>query len=139
MVGKDFLESANLLQSIPTEANWRSSIGRAFLAYLHELLAALARWGFPKPVGVDPLLFVQSCLARTQVMDATRLEVGAADLLKRTQEADFDLSSSPQFQDKYYSTDTYFLASTLIALIQQIEADPARLAAVIAAIQTVRP
>jgi hypothetical protein len=32
-----------------TEAHWRSSVGRAYYALLHEVLGALGRWGFSLP------------------------------------------------------------------------------------------
>ena len=49
MDGRAFLDSERLLMTIPTEANRRSAVGRAYYAMFNEARAALGRWGFPVP------------------------------------------------------------------------------------------
>ncbi len=49
MDGRSLLDIGRELAAGSTEAHWRSSVGRAYYALLHEVLGALARWGFALP------------------------------------------------------------------------------------------
>jgi hypothetical protein len=49
MDGRFLLDISRELAAGSTEAHWRSSVGRAYYALLHEVLGALARWGFALP------------------------------------------------------------------------------------------
>ncbi|HZW30642.1 MAG TPA: hypothetical protein VFF52_08055 [Isosphaeraceae bacterium] len=49
MDGRAFLDGARELAAGSSEAHWRSSVGRAYSALLHEVLDTLRRWGFTLP------------------------------------------------------------------------------------------
>ena len=49
MDGRSLLDIGRELAAGSTEAHWRSSVGRAYYALLHEVLGALGRWGFALP------------------------------------------------------------------------------------------
>ena len=49
MHGRSLLDIGRELAAGSTEAHWRSSVGRAYYALLHEVLGVLARWGFALP------------------------------------------------------------------------------------------
>jgi hypothetical protein len=49
MDGRTLLNVGRDLAAGTTEAHWRSSVGRAYYALLHEALGALRRWGFAPP------------------------------------------------------------------------------------------
>ena len=49
MDGRALIEVSRELAAGSTKAHWRSSVGRAYYALLHEVLAALRRWGFAPP------------------------------------------------------------------------------------------
>ena len=49
MDGRALLHVSRELASGSTEVHWRSSVGRAYYALLHEVLGALGRWGFAPP------------------------------------------------------------------------------------------
>ncbi len=51
MRGREFLKSAQDLLAVGGEPNWRSALGRACYALVHEGAETLLRWGFPKPPG----------------------------------------------------------------------------------------
>ena len=43
------LDVGRELAAGPTEAHWRSSVGRSYYALLHIILGSLGRWGFAAP------------------------------------------------------------------------------------------
>jgi hypothetical protein len=49
MDGRALLDVGRELAAGLTEAHWRSSVGRAYYALLHEVLGALRQWGFALP------------------------------------------------------------------------------------------
>jgi hypothetical protein len=49
MDGRTLLDVGRQLAAGPTEAHWRSSVGRVYFGLLHEVLGALRRWGFALP------------------------------------------------------------------------------------------
>ena len=49
MDGRAFLDVARDLAAGSGEPRWRSGVGRAYYALLHEVLDALRRWGFSLP------------------------------------------------------------------------------------------
>ena len=53
MDGRAFLDSARLLMTIPTEANRRSAVSRAYHAILNEARSALERWVIPIPAASE--------------------------------------------------------------------------------------
>jgi hypothetical protein len=59
MDGRAFLDAARDLAAGPSESHWRTAIGRAYYALLHEGLAALRRWGFSPPPRADMHFFVR--------------------------------------------------------------------------------
>ena len=59
MKGREFLKSARDLLAVGGEPSWRTAIGRAYYALVHEGADALLRWGFPKPPGEQIHRFVR--------------------------------------------------------------------------------
>src|SRR4051794_35263165 len=139
MEGRAFLESARLLLTVPSEANWRSAASRAAVGLLNEAVAALTRWGFPLPAGTDPVQFARDHLSSALVMDAVQIDLAVVQLLSYQENADHNLLVPGIFADGGEATRAVILAGGIIDLIDQIDGDPNRRAAVIAAIQAARP
>jgi hypothetical protein len=139
MDGRAFLESARHLLAAPSEADWRSVAGRCYVALLNEARAALERWGFPLPAGADVHDFVVPHFTTTAFLDLLRIEVALNDLHDLAREADHGLSSPGSFADASKVSPRYFLVEALIDLLDQIESDPNRRAAVIADVRARHP
>jgi hypothetical protein len=139
MDGRAFLQSARHLLATPSEANWRSAAGRAYYALLHEGRVVLARWGFPLPPRDSIHTFVR--LRFTYPANADVQKVGDAfDLLSRLRTAaDYRLASPGPFADAVDADDAVQRAQAAIDLLDQIEADPARRAAAVAAVRKAFP
>jgi len=131
MDGRAFLDSAQYLLTLPNEANWRSAASRLYLALLHEARAALDRWGFPLPLQDDIHDFVLSRFGSAPSMDLLRVEDALRRLSSFADEADFALSPVGSFADAAVVSQHLVLAQVTIALLDQIDNDPARRAAVI--------
>jgi hypothetical protein len=139
MDGRAFLESARLLMATPTEANRRSAVGRAYYAALNETRAALARWGFSVPPGVDVEEFVNTRFYLAMDMDAVRVSDVLVRLQRNREIADYSLTEAVSFADESMVRDLLLLAEIGIDLLDQIEADPVRRAKAVAAIRKAFP
>ena len=139
MKGREFLESARTLLAVGGEDNWRTAAGRSYYALLHEGETALTRWGFPKPPGEQLHQFVRRRFNFTPHPDLRQIG-GVLDVLSnRRNQADYQLSVAGPFATDVLAGEAVRVASTMIALLDAIEADPAREAAVIVALRTAWP
>ena len=139
MDGRAFLQSARHLLATPSEANRRSAAGRAYYALLHEGRAVLERWGFPLPPRDSIHTFVR--LRFTYPADADVQKVGAAfDFLSKLRTAaDYRLASPGPFATAVDTDDAVQRAAAAIDLLDQIDADPARRTAAVAAVRAAFP
>ncbi len=98
---------------------------------LQEARVALDRWGFPLPPQDDIHDFVLSRYDSVPNMDLLRV----ADVLQRlgglAEEADFALTAVGSFADASKVSQRLLLAQIGIALLDQIDNDPARRATAI--------
>ncbi len=131
MDGREFLDAAQHLLSLPKEVNWRSAVSRLYLAVLHEARAALDRWGFPLPAQVDIHDFVLLRFRSVTSMDLLRVWEALRRLVSFVEEADFALATVRLFADATEVSKHLVLAQVAIALLDQIDSDPARRAAAI--------
>jgi hypothetical protein len=131
MDGRAFLVSAQHLLALPNEANWRSAASRLYLALLHEGLAALERWGFPQTLQEDVHAFVLSRFGSSPNMDLLRVEDALIRLRLFADDADFALSSAGWFANAVLVSRHMALAQVTIALLDQIDHDLTRRAAVV--------
>ena len=98
---------------------------------LHEARAALERWGFPLSPQDDIHAFVLSRFGSSPSMDLLRVEDALHRLKPFADGADFALSSVGLFADAGAVSQHLVLARVTIALLDQIDNDPARRAAAI--------
>jgi hypothetical protein len=123
----------------PSEANWRSAAGRAYYALLHEGRTALGRWGFPLPAWESIHTFVRRHFAYPVHPDLKPLDEAFDDLSRWRNQADYHLGVAGLFASGALASQAVALAQSRIDLLDQIEADPARRTAVIAAIRKAFP
>jgi hypothetical protein len=139
MDGRAFLDSARLLLATPTEANRRSAVSRGYFAILNEARAALERWGFVVGATADIDASVIAHFGRAANTDAVRAWDVLDRLERNRQTADYFLTAPGGFADEREVRHLLQLAQTGIDLLDQLEADPARRAAVVAAIRAEFP
>jgi hypothetical protein len=139
MDGRAFLIAARDLAAGATEAHWRSAAGRAYYALLHEGSAALDRWGFPLPPRESIYSFVRLRLTFPAHPELKNVGTTLEELNRLRNRADYQLTLATFFTSAAIVQDAVVDARDAIALLDQIDADPARRAAAVAAIQAAFP
>jgi hypothetical protein len=139
MDGRTFLDAARHLLAADTEPTRRAMAAPLYYAALHEARVALDRWGFVPAPGEDLDKFVLERFDCGPHYDLIRV----VDVLERLdhfyEEAFQQVSSVGTFADNQRATHMLYLAEVGIDLLDQIEADPARRAAAVAAIRAAFP
>lgn len=126
MQGRGFLDIARELVSGTTEAHWRATVIHAYYALFLECRDALAHWGIITP----PRPNVHSAV-RLRFLYTTNPELKS---LGRTLEswclhrnhASYDLTPLRKFATDTLAHDGIREAADALALLDAIEADPAR-------------
>jgi len=134
MPGKGFLDVARDLAAGLTEYHRRAAVVNAYYALVLECRDALSRWGFVMPRRDNMHAWVR--LRFTYAGDADLKFIGYAldKLVKDRNEASYDLRSTA-FGSPAVAQDAIRDATTALALLDQIDGDPVRRAAAIAAIR----
>ena len=131
MNGRAFIDLASDILAGNTEAHWRGAVGRAYYGLMLECRDALFRWGFkllPRD-NVHPFVRLRFyCVAHPDLKS-----IGwALDWLVRFRNrADYDLSPHVDFASNTRAEQAIDDARDALALLDAIEADPARQAAAI--------
>jgi hypothetical protein len=139
MDGRAFLTIARLLAGGSTEAHWRSAAGRAYYALLLEGREALRRWGFGAPPRHQVHAFVRLRFSNTPDPDLQFIGRALDRAGHLRNQADYELSPSHWFSSAAKVRQTIHEATTALARLDQIDGDPARRAAAIAAIRAAWP
>jgi hypothetical protein len=139
MEGRAFLNVARELVNGPNEEHWRSSAGRSYYALMLQGQAVLERWGFPAPPRNQVHAFVR--LRFLYCSDPALHEVGKAlDRLGQLRnQADYQLSQAGPFLNSTRAGQALQTAELNVDRLDQVKADPARVAAAIADIQAKWP
>jgi hypothetical protein len=139
MDGRAFLAVAQRLAQVQTEADWRTAAGRAYYALMLECLETLQRWGFaPLPRdNVHPWVRLRLIYAANP--DVRGIGSALEDLGTLRNQADYHPRKIGPFASPGVVQQAVVDAGTMISLLDQIERDPARQAAAIAAIRTTIP
>jgi hypothetical protein len=137
MDGRAFLDIARELVSGTTEAHWRAASGRAYYALLNEVWSVFLRWSFSIPPNVHVFIRLRFRFAA----DAELNQIAdALDSLGQLQnKADYKLATPGPFASDYFATQAVDDAAATITLLDQVDGDPSRRAAAIAAIQAAWP
>jgi hypothetical protein len=134
MDGRVFLALARQLVRQTGEEWWRNTTGRAYYGLMLEGRDALARWGFTPPRGDNVHAFVR--LRFTYAADPDLQKVGKTldRLTGWRNRADYNLTA-PEFSNDARAQDAITGATAALALLDAVDADAARRAAVIADIR----
>jgi hypothetical protein len=127
------------LLAAPSEANWRSAAGRAYYALLHEGRAALERWGFPLLLRESIHNFVRARFDYPANLDVRQVGDALGRLSQLRNAADYRLASPGKFATAAEADVAVQRAEKAIDLLDQIDADPARRAAAVAAVRQAFP
>jgi hypothetical protein len=136
MDGISLLDIGRELAAGSTEAHWRSSVGRTYYALLHEVLGALARWGFALPSRDKVHSFARLKFIYATHPDLKRIGLALESLGRLRNAADYQIGTSGPFASARIAVSVLKDAESAVALLDAIEADPARRAG---AVRTIPP
>jgi len=135
MQGKDFLAVAKRLVKGSTEADWRTTAGRAYYALLLEARTAFQRWAIPIPRRDQLHSFIR--LRFTYASDPEFKQFGYT--MERLNElrnfADYQIEVAGRFATVRSAEQSILDAEDALAFLDQIESDPVRRAAAVAALK----
>lgn len=139
MRGREYLELAREIVGGGTERHWRGASGRACYALFLEGREALTRWGFVPAPRDNVHHFVRLHFLFPSDADLKKIGYSLDHLRRLRTLADYDLSVVRAFTSTTAANDAIQKAGDSLALLDAIEADPARQAAAIAAIRAAFP
>ena len=126
MDGRALLDVARELATGSSEAHWRSSVGRAYYALLHEVLGTLRRWGFSLPPRDKVHTFARLKLVYSTNPDLKRIGLTLEALGRLRNAADYQVSLSGPFVSARIAVQAVADSETAIAMLDALEADSAR-------------
>jgi hypothetical protein len=136
MDGRALIDVGRELAAGSTEAHWRSSVGRAYYALLHEVLGALRRWGFALPPRDKVHTFARLKFVYATDPDLKRIGLTLKALGRLRNAADYQLGTPGPFSSPKIAAAALSDAGSAITLLDAIGADPARRAG---ALRTIQP
>jgi hypothetical protein len=139
MQGRAFLDIAQELANGATEAHWRTAAGRAYYALMLEGRDALLRWSFTIPPRDNVHTFVRLRFTFAGNPDLKHIGYDLDDLSRLRNQADYRLATVGVFALPNTAFDAVDQARAALALLDQVDGDPSRRAAAIAAIQAAWP
>jgi hypothetical protein len=134
MDGRALVDVGRELAAGSTEAHWRSSVGRAYYALLHEVLGALRRWGFALPPRDKVHTFARLKFVYATDPDLKQIGLTLEALGRLRNAADYKRGTPGPFSSPRIAAAALSDAGSAIALLDAIEADPARRAGAVRAI-----
>jgi hypothetical protein len=130
---RDFLDVARHDATGATEAYWRGAVIHAYYALFLECRDALVRWGRPPQPRQNVHAQVRLCLAYAHNPELQRIADSLDVVVRGRDKASYDLTSS-QFHSVSVALNAIWRATDALALLDAIDADPARRAAAIASL-----
>jgi hypothetical protein len=124
MDGRAFLDVARELAAGSSEPHWRSSVGRAYYALLHEVLGTLRRWGFSLPPRDKVHTFARLKPVYATDPDLKRIGLTLEALGRLRNAADCHLSTSGPFLSAKITAPALADSEAALLLVDAIEADP---------------
>ena len=136
MDGRALLDVGRELAPGPTEAHWRTSVGRAYYALLHEVLGGARRWGFALPPRDKVHTFARLKFVYATDPDPKRIGLTLESLGRLRNAADYQIGFSGPIVVPIIAISALNDAEFAIAHLDAIESDPARRAE---AVRTIPP
>jgi hypothetical protein len=134
MRGRAFLELAREVVKGNTERHWRGATVHAYYALLLECRDALVRWGRPAPRQQSIHTVVRLTFDRATNKDLRGIGDALNSLSQGRSKASYDLSALPMFSRPKEAHGYIQRSADALALLDAIEADPARRGAAIASL-----
>jgi hypothetical protein len=134
MDGRALLDVARELAGGVSEPHWRSSVGRAYYALLHEVLGMLNRWGFSAPPRDKVHTFARLKLVFATDPDLKRIGLTLESIGRLRNAADYQLLLAGPFVSAKVAFSAAADAEAAVVLLDTLEADPARRMAAVGSI-----
>jgi hypothetical protein len=136
MQGREFLELARELLSAETlPRHWRAVFIHAYYGLLLECRDTMSRWGLPPPSRHEVHAKVRLRLSFSTDRDLKRIGQTLEDLGRQRNSANYDLRALSMFASAPDAQQAVKAATDALALLDAIDADPARRAVAVASIQ----
>ncbi len=137
MDGRQFLNVARRLVQEQDEESWRTAAGRAYYALFLEARAALIRWGVTGIPQFQAHAFVRNRFDYAANFSLKQIGKALEQLGRLRDRADYEIDVTGPFHSYFSTEQAIFKAEGMIDLLDDIEADPAELAAAVAAVLAV--
>lgn len=134
MDGRDFLTTASELVQGASEAHWRAAAGRAYYAAMLEARDTLNRWGIRLRPRDNVHSFVRLRFVYARDKGLKTIGTNLEYLGRLRNDADYHIETPGDFADSGEALNVIDKATKLITLLDQIDQDPRRRAAAIAAL-----
>ena len=134
MDGRAFLELAREIVAGTTEAHWRGAAIHAYYALMLECREALARWGVKPQPHQSVHHFVRLKLVFAKDADLQLIGKRLERLTPLRNHASYNLNPGIEFSSAAKAQGAIQQSTGALALLDSIEADPARRAAAIASL-----
>jgi hypothetical protein len=135
MQGREFLDLAKELAAGSRPYHWRGATIHAYYALLLECGETMIRWGLPVPSRHQVNAVFRLRLVYASQPDAKQIGTDLEKLAENRNRASYDLRDLPMFATAQVAQRGVQKAGDAIALLDAIDADPARRAAAIASIR----
>ena len=139
MHSRAFLDVVDDLATGPSEAHWRTAVGRAYFALFLECREAQSRWGLSLPSQNQSHRTVRLRLVVAQDSDLLSVATFLEKLASYRARADYAPGDIVTFATPRIAIITIDWARNALGLLDQVDADPARRAAAVAAIKKTYP
>ena len=138
MDGREFLAAARDAIAGASEAHWRTACGRAYYALMLECRDVLERWGIPVlPHDVHSYVRFRFEFVAHADLKAIGIQLDLLGQLRA--KADYHIRPFTAFTTEVRALDAIQEASDAIGLLDEIDDDPVRQAAAVAAIRAKYP
>jgi hypothetical protein len=136
MPGREFLELARELLALGTlPRHWRAVIIHAYYGLLLECREAMSRWRLPSLTRHEVHTKVRHRLIFSTDGNLKQIGFALEQLGENRNKANYDLRALPIFATVAKAQTNFQMGIDALALVDAIDADPARRATAVAAIQ----
>lgn len=136
MQGREFLDLARELLAFGTfSRHWRAVVIHAYYALLLECRDAMTRWGLPQLTRQQVHAQVRLRLVFARDPDLKEIGLKLERLGLHRNAASYDLRALPLFATATAAHNDVQMAADALALLDALDADPARRAAAVASIR----